>query len=72
MKDCVNFRDLTRSVELFIVSKQVKADKISCENIYDVLGVADSGPRTEPWGTLQSTLIDFDWTRRRKKIAISL
>jgi len=37
----VNFRDLTRSVELFVISEQVMAEKIARENIYDVLGVAD-------------------------------
>jgi len=30
MTDGVNFRDLTRSVELFVVSAQVMADKIPC------------------------------------------
>jgi len=41
MTDGVNLRDLTRSVELFVVSEQVMADTIACENIYDVLGVGD-------------------------------
>jgi len=41
MTDGVNFRDLTRSVELFVVSEQVMVDTIACENIYDVLGVGD-------------------------------
>jgi len=41
MTDGVNFRDLTRSVELFVVSEQVMAETIACENIYDVLGVGD-------------------------------
>jgi len=40
--DGVNFRDLTRSVELYVVvSEQVMADKIAYENIYDVLGLGD-------------------------------
>jgi len=39
--DAVNFRDLARSVELFVVSEQVMADKIAYENIYNVLGVGD-------------------------------
>jgi len=41
MTDGDNFRDLTRSVELFVVSKQVMVDTIACENIYDVLDVED-------------------------------
>jgi len=41
MTDGVNFRDLTRSVELFVVSEQVMADTIACKNIYDILGVGD-------------------------------
>jgi len=40
MTDGDNFRDLTRSVELFVDGKQVMADKIAY-NIYDVLGVGD-------------------------------
>jgi len=41
MTDGVNFRDLIRSVELFVLSEQVMADKIACENIYAVLSVGD-------------------------------
>jgi len=41
MRDAVNFRDITRSVELFVVNKQVMADKIEWENIYFVLGEGD-------------------------------
>jgi len=39
--DGVNFRDLTRSVELFVVSEHAMADKIACENFYNVLSVGD-------------------------------
>jgi len=55
MTDGVNFRDLTRSVELFVVSD---------------MGVGDefySGTRTERWGTLQSTPIAFSWTPSTEK-----
>jgi len=41
MTDGVNFRDLIRSVELFVVSEQVMVDTITYENIHDVLGVRD-------------------------------
>jgi len=41
MTDGVKFRDLKRSVELFVVSEQVMADTNACENINDVLGVRD-------------------------------
>jgi len=41
MTDGVNLRELNRSVELFVVSEQVMADTIACENIYDNLGVGD-------------------------------
>jgi len=37
MMDGVNFRDLTRSVELFVVSEQVMAVKIAYGNIYAVI-----------------------------------
>jgi len=69
MTDALNFRDLTRSVELFVVGEQVMADKIACEHIYEVLavGMNSSGPRTEPWRTLQSTSINSDWTPLTEK-----
>jgi len=41
MTNGVDFRDLTRSVELFVVSEQVMTEKIAWENIFDVLGVGD-------------------------------
>jgi len=41
MTDGVDFRDLARSVELFVVIEQVMADKIVCKNIYDVLAVGN-------------------------------
>jgi len=41
MTDGVNLGDLTKSVELFVVSQQVMGDKIACENVDDVLGVRD-------------------------------
>jgi len=41
MTDAVNFRDLARSVELFVVSEQVMEEKIACENMYEVLVVGD-------------------------------
>jgi len=41
MTDGVNFRDPIRLVEMFVVSKQVMADKIAYENVYDVLSVGD-------------------------------
>jgi len=41
MTDGVHFRDLTRSVELFVVSEQMMAIKSACEMIYDVLNVED-------------------------------
>jgi len=39
MKYGVNFRDPTRSVELFVISKQVIADKIACVYDYDVFSI---------------------------------
>ena len=41
MADVVNFRDLARLIELFVVSEHVMTDKIACKNFYDVLGVGD-------------------------------
>jgi len=39
MMDGVNFRNLTGSVKQFVVSEQVIADKIACED--DVVDVGD-------------------------------
>ena len=39
MTDAVYFRNLTRSVQLFVISEQMMADKIACKNFYDVLSV---------------------------------
>jgi len=39
MTDVVNVRDLARLVKLFVVSEQMMADKIACENFHNVLSV---------------------------------
>ena len=51
MTDAVNFSDPARFVELFVVGKQVMADKVALKDLYNVFGVRIefySGPRTEP------------------------
>jgi hypothetical protein len=40
--DVVNFIDLARSIQLFVIRKQVMAGKIAFENFYNVLSVGDA------------------------------
>ena len=43
MTDDVDFRDLARSVELFVVGEgeQVMADKVAFENFYNIFSVGN-------------------------------
>ena len=41
MTDVVNFRDLARFVELFIIGEQVMTDKVAYKDFYNVFGLGN-------------------------------
>jgi hypothetical protein len=41
MTNVINLRDLAKLIELLVISKQVMANKITCENFCNVFGVED-------------------------------
>ena len=41
MTDDADFRDLARSLELFVVGEHVMADKVAFENFYNIFSVGN-------------------------------